>query len=26
VKAFLETPFEGGRHTRRVEKMKAMER
>ena len=25
VKAFLETPFEGGRHTRRVEKMKAME-
>ncbi len=26
VKAFLETPFEGGRHARRVEKMAAMER
>jgi ribose 5-phosphate isomerase B len=26
VKAFLETPFEGGRHGRRVEKMKEMER
>ena len=26
VKAFLETPFEGGRHARRVEKMRAMER
>ena len=25
VKAFLETAFEGGRHARRVEKMKAME-
>src|SRR5512136_1565111 len=25
VKAFLETPFEGGRHARRVEKMKALE-
>ena len=25
VKAFLETQFEGGRHARRVEKMKAME-
>jgi len=26
VKAFLETPFEGGRHQRRVDKMKDMER
>ena len=26
VKAFLETPFEGGRHARRVEKMSALER
>jgi ribose 5-phosphate isomerase B len=26
VKAFLETPFEGGRHARRVEKMKDLER
>lgn len=26
VKAFLETPFEGGRHARRVEKVKEMER
>jgi ribose 5-phosphate isomerase B len=26
VKAFLETPFEGGRHARRVDKMKDMER
>ncbi len=26
VRAFLETPFEGGRHARRVEKMTAMER
>ena len=26
VKAFLETPFEGGRHARRVEKMNEMER
>ena len=26
VKAFLETPFEAGRHARRVEKMKGMER
>ena len=26
VKAFLETQFEGGRHARRVEKMKDMER
>jgi ribose 5-phosphate isomerase B len=26
VKAFLETPFEGGRHARRVEKMKELER
>jgi len=26
VKAFLDTPFEGGRHARRVEKLKAMER
>ena len=26
VKAFLETGFEGGRHARRVEKMKEMER
>ena len=26
VKAFLDTPFEGGRHARRVEKMTAMER
>ena len=26
VSAFLETPFEGGRHARRVEKMSAMER
>jgi ribose 5-phosphate isomerase B len=26
VKAFLETPFEGGRHSRRVEKMKDLER
>jgi ribose 5-phosphate isomerase B len=26
VKAFLETPFEGGRHARRVEKMTALER
>jgi ribose 5-phosphate isomerase B len=26
VKAFLETAFEGGRHARRVEKMKEMER
>ena len=25
VKAFIETAFEGGRHARRVEKMKAME-
>jgi len=25
VKAFLETPFEGGRHARRVEKMKELE-
>jgi len=25
VKAFLDTPFEGGRHARRVEKMTAME-
>lgn len=25
VKAFLETPFEGGRHARRVEKLKAMD-
>ena len=25
VKIFLETPFEGGRHTRRVEKMAAIE-
>ena len=26
VRAFLETPFEGGRHARRVEKMMAMEK
>ncbi len=26
VKAFLETPFEGGRHERRVQKMKDLER
>ncbi len=26
VKAFLETPFEGGRHARRIEKMTRMER
>jgi ribose 5-phosphate isomerase B len=26
VKAFLNTPFEGGRHTRRVEKIMALER
>jgi len=26
VKAFLETSFEGGRHARRVEKMKDLER
>jgi ribose 5-phosphate isomerase B len=26
VRAFLETPFEGGRHARRVEQMKAMEK
>ncbi len=26
VKAFLDTPFEGGRHARRVEKMRDMER
>ena len=26
VKAFLETPFEGGRHDRRVQKMKDLER
>jgi ribose 5-phosphate isomerase B len=26
VKAFLETPFEGGRHARRVEKMRDLER
>ena len=26
VKAFLETPFEGGRHERRVQKMRDMER
>lgn len=26
VKAFLETPFEGGRHQRRVDKMKDLER
>ena len=26
VKAFLETPFEGGRHARRVEKIGALER
>jgi ribose 5-phosphate isomerase B len=26
VKAFLETPFEGGRHDRRVQKMREMER
>ena len=26
VQAFLATPFEGGRHTRRVDKMKALDR
>ena len=26
VKAFLETPFEGGRHERRVEKIRALDR
>jgi ribose 5-phosphate isomerase B len=26
VKAFLDTPFEGGRHTRRVEKINALDR
>lgn len=26
VKVFLDTPFEGGRHARRVDKMKGMER
>ena len=26
VKAFLETPFEGGRHARRVEKLNALDR
>ena len=26
VKAFLDTPFEGGRHARRVEKIDALDR